>query len=168
MKITNILPLFYCSVLAAAISPPSGLYTIIPEAFGHQGYVGRRQIEDRSLRPKEVLVLGGTPEAWSVERQSDGKYRLSQRGGFAGESNGRLVAFLTREQGTDRWLIDSSTEDGNDIFTLARDPSRGWITPPPNDENDRQIWVQPLIIGAGEPPFYPPTELFRFVPLYDE
>lgn len=68
MKITSILPLFYFYVLASAIGPPSGLYFIVPEAFDHQGYVGRSKAEDRSLNPKQVLLLNDAPEPVSNKK----------------------------------------------------------------------------------------------------
>lgn len=68
MKIPSILPLFYFYVLASAIGPPSGLYVIVPEAFDHQGYVGRNKAEDRSLNPKQVLLLNDAPEPASNKK----------------------------------------------------------------------------------------------------
>ncbi|OBT53857.1 hypothetical protein VE04_06558 [Pseudogymnoascus sp. 24MN13] len=166
MKIANILPLFYFSVLAAAIGPPSGRYIIIPEAFDHQGYVGRSKTEDRSLNPKQVLLLNDAPpEPWFIERQSDGKYVLNQRGGFAGERNGLLLrSFSKTKRQTDGEL---NHRPKTAIVSLHRDPIRGWVSPSPSDAS-KQIRVQPLIVGPSDPPFFPSTELFQLIPFYNE
>lgn len=68
MKITSILPLFCFYVHASAVGPPTGQYIIIPRAFDDQGYVGRSITEDRSLNPKQVLLLNGVPEPASINK----------------------------------------------------------------------------------------------------
>jgi len=129
-------------------------------------FIGRSPGEDRSLNPKKVLLLPRDRQApeWLVRRSQD-TFRLEAYGAPVAARNRKLYACLIEKMCEKAsWVITPQPQFGPDVYTVETpDRSAGWIIP--NDEEDAQIAVRPLIVGPSEPPFFPPNELFKFIQL---
>ncbi|OBT49987.1 hypothetical protein VE04_09722 [Pseudogymnoascus sp. 24MN13] len=141
MKISSIIPLFAAlAAVKAQIAP--GLYTIRSLATDERGF-------------------------WDVRPATEGRYRLTIRQNPIGGFDNRLFAFLTEDPRINQeWFITPVVGYGaNNYIVETAHKARGWVAPDAFNP-DRQLGLRPLIVGASIPPFYPPTEVFTFTPLF--
>ncbi|KAH8092542.1 hypothetical protein BXZ70DRAFT_459676 [Cristinia sonorae] len=149
------------------MSPPlkPGHYLIQSVATGK--YIGRNSKEDRSLRPKPVLQLPDSvdPHPWIVEKLPDGdSYILRARGAPTAAVDGDVYAILLDVPLPEFWKISSPERNPNDEYIIeTNNRTRGWAVP--GDEDFIKIAVRPLIVGPSFPPFYPPNQVFKFIPV---
>ncbi|KAH7922327.1 hypothetical protein BV22DRAFT_1037609 [Leucogyrophana mollusca] len=138
----------------------TGIYNITCPILQEGSFVGRNTREDRSLRPKGIVSLppGGQPAAWNVEQLEGGRYKLSIGGAPTGVINNALYAFLLGEP-YEEWII--TYRPNHRAYTIEKEDMRaGWVMP--SEDDYTQIAVRPLIVGPSFPPFFPPTELWKF------
>ncbi|KAF8638991.1 hypothetical protein AX17_001794 [Amanita inopinata Kibby_2008] len=163
------------------MSLQSGFYTI----RNGDKFVGRYEIEDRSLLPKRVLVGDDNIQVkvsiswfdlsistahmmalnleWVVEALSNGRYKLSTGKAPTVAIDNKLFALLMDEDKPEEWVITERPQAGDSMYTVeAASKEEGWIAPTNDEEEVPQIAVRPLIVGPSMPPFFPPTEVFKF------
>jgi len=135
--------------------------------------IGRPLREDRSLLPKAVVALNPRDErtdqaVFDLELKDNGTYLIKSFGNFTANINDRLFAILLPEPAPQNWVLKKSERDDGDVFVvIAENSPLGWVLQ--EDEPGAQVAVRPLIVGPSLPPFYPPTELFKFTPVeYDD
>ncbi|MFF0393267.1 I66 family serine proteinase inhibitor [Kitasatospora sp. NPDC004615] len=134
----------------------SGYYTI----QNGQDLVGRRGIEDLSLRPKAIINQAGSADRpWVVEALPNGLYSLSAKGtrapiqdnaGTAIEDN-KLVALLMDPQYAVQWQL-VAVNGKNDTYRIV-EPRGGsaWMVREPGKES--QVEVLNSITGSASDAF---------------
>ncbi|KAL4062566.1 hypothetical protein J3A83DRAFT_1835101 [Scleroderma citrinum] len=91
-------------------------------------------------------------------RVNENTYTLTVNGLHVVARRGRLFASV---YGPPEQFRITYAERHNAYIIQKTDGPSGWVAP--IDEENRQILIRPLIVGPSEPPFYPSTQLFRFV-----
>lgn len=103
---------------------------------------------------------GVQPPRFIFQRVGVDTYLLTINGLQVVELDGRLFAVV--EGAAQEWVV--TYRSNHDAYTITKrldSPEEiGWIAP--TEGENRQIRVGPLIVGRSFPPFYPPTELFKF------
>ncbi|THG95045.1 hypothetical protein EW026_g6535 [Hermanssonia centrifuga] len=151
------------------MSLKEGNYIIRNRAQGQ--FIGRNLAEDLSLLPKKVINLphGVQAPVWTVlpVNDSDNKYRFKIGGSYVAEIDHLLFAVLLEEPLPTEWRVTPSERDGPNAYIIEKvDRSAGWVLP--EEEPYTQLAVRPLIIGASDPPYFPPTQLFEIIPFPEE
>ncbi|KAH8092541.1 hypothetical protein BXZ70DRAFT_1067063 [Cristinia sonorae] len=149
-----------------------GLYFI--QSVATDRFIARPQNEDKSLLPKAVVQLpaGQKPEsAWVVESlpgADDNSYILRIGGAPTAKVDDRLFAILIDgEPNPEVWKVTHPERNASNEFIVETNNSEaGWVIQDNSEDND-QILVKPLIVGKSFPPFYPPTEVFKFTPVHE-
>ncbi|KAF3913700.1 hypothetical protein AA313_de0202983 [Arthrobotrys entomopaga] len=139
----------------------AGRYKITSTLPEHH-VIGRRQGEDRSLRPKSII--------WDFENvaEDDDRYYIKCGGAYVGSLDNMLFAFL--QNGDDNqppanaamWqLKKAQAQEGYLIVCVSGDRPgfEGWQVW--NNEVEDQVLVRVLLVTPTEPARYPETELFN-------
>ncbi|KAF8885166.1 hypothetical protein BD779DRAFT_1534367 [Infundibulicybe gibba] len=131
---------------------PNGEYAIKCQLRGQ--FVGRAKNEDHSTRPKPIITIPGPRDhvPWFV--RSRGPHR---------PLGGNVYAIIEGGPKPEEWIIERQKQSG--LFTIESSDRRGgWVLPQDAAPEGTQVDFHPLIIGPSEPPFFPPTELWEFIP----
>ncbi|KAF8910924.1 hypothetical protein CPB84DRAFT_1762887, partial [Gymnopilus junonius] len=110
--------------------------------------------EDKSLSRRKLKSL----PCMEVERLENGRFILSNGGSPTTEIKGKVYADLLG-QNVIEWVIKRQQRSG--AYTIETpDGRRGWVLT--SKEVGTQVDSRPLIIGPSLPPFFPPSELWKF------
>ncbi|KAK7448420.1 hypothetical protein VKT23_013683 [Stygiomarasmius scandens] len=141
------------------MSLPSGTYII---RNGDKN-VGRRLAEDKSLLPKQVVLLpDGQDSTWEIENIGNDGYLLKNRNSPTANINDQVAALLIDQESAEKWHLEAVPQHGENRYIITtQDQSKGWVAP---EESNEQIKCQPLISTRSFPPLYLPTEVFEIVP----
>ncbi|KAL4072822.1 hypothetical protein V8B97DRAFT_259162 [Scleroderma yunnanense] len=101
---------------------------------------------------------GLQPPKFVFNRVNENTYTFTVNGLHVVARRGRLFASV---YGPPEQFRITYAERHNAYIIQKTDGPSGWVAP--IDEENRQILIRPLIVGPSEPPFYPSTQLFRFV-----
>ncbi|KDR68311.1 hypothetical protein GALMADRAFT_78837 [Galerina marginata CBS 339.88] len=142
----------------------TGNYTIASKAGNL--FVGRKANEDRSLRPKQVVLRpkdADRPEVstWTIEALADGTYILTIGGGRTADINKLVNAVLLDQPPPTKWRINPQFHQGQDTYTISleKDTGEGWQAAVSPDVG-QQITIKRYIVGRSFPPTYRPQDLF--------
>ncbi|KAH7924140.1 hypothetical protein BV22DRAFT_1130052 [Leucogyrophana mollusca] len=137
----------------------SGSYIIKSTALSGQGnFIGRDN--DGSLAPKKVFGLPYGVEApiWDLLVLPSGRVQLKIGGASLSEQDGRLWASLMNGDG-EEWAI--TYREYHNAYTIQRADATGWVSAPTFPCS--QIKIQPLVYAPSDPPYFPASELWKFI-----
>ncbi|KAH7884342.1 proteinase inhibitor [Phlebopus sp. FC_14] len=141
-----------------------GTYIITSPAL-EDSVIARSTREDLSLLPKKVVSIAKSAtepalSTWVVAKVDD-RYKLIVKGYPTAPLDDKLFAILSEEPPAEEWIVTyRKNHEAYTIETSSRE--RGWVVPLPDSE-DNQVLVQGLITGQSLPPYFPATELFKFI-----
>ncbi|KAF8869996.1 hypothetical protein BD779DRAFT_1582658 [Infundibulicybe gibba] len=160
---------------------PNGEYAIKCQLRGQ--FVGRAKNEDHSTRPKPIITIPGPRDhvPWFVRSVGGNKYILSISEGRTAPLGGNVYAIIEGGPKPEEWIIERQKQSGlftwvscfvgpasTNLIPVVRiessDRRGGWVLPQDAAPEGTQVDFHPLIIGPSEPPFFPPTELWEFIP----
>ncbi|KAF8585690.1 hypothetical protein K439DRAFT_1660109 [Ramaria rubella] len=149
---------------------PTGRYTI----FNGKDHASRQVAEDNSLQhgvfcPTDSRTnSASTLCSWQIEALPNGRYRLTI-GDPAVVIKALLYVSLINTDQAEEWVITERKTEGPSLYTIeTASKDAGWIAQ--KDEKHRQlaqIAVLPLTVSSGDPPVFPPNELWNIRPLVE-
>ncbi|MFI9325241.1 I66 family serine proteinase inhibitor [Kitasatospora aureofaciens] len=134
----------------------SGYYTI---QNGNDA-VGRRRIEDLSMRPKAVInqAPSGLESPWVVEAVSDDRYILRTRGARVTSEGDKLVALIFNTSQADEWQL-VPVNGMNRTYRVVAPNGAAWVVREPGKECQVEVLSSVPAGGSNE---------FTFTPVSDD
>ncbi|GAW08181.1 serine protease inhibitor [Lentinula edodes] len=126
--------------------------------------VSRNLAEDRSLKPKRIVLLEPTDKielTWIIEKSGDG-YILNNRGAPTAPIEDNVFALLVHQEGAAKWTIEAVPRHGKNAYFIKGSDGKGWVAP---DKVGEQIIYRTLIVGPSEPPAIPLNQIFQIIQL---
>ncbi|KAF3928791.1 hypothetical protein ABW21_db0206390 [Orbilia brochopaga] len=138
----------------------TGTYVI--KTFNKDFFISRRFAEDRSLLPKAIYArrAGGPDATWKITKNSDGTYRMSNKGGAIYQEGEFVFAQLMKEPVDLDWKITAVPQHGADAYIIETRNGQGWLTKGQVVDQETQVSVGPLASTRSIPPQYFPNEVF--------
>ncbi|KAF8579369.1 serine protease inhibitor [Ramaria rubella] len=146
---------------------PTGRYTI----FNGKDHASRQVAEDNSLQHGVFCPTDSRTNSWQIEALPNGRYRLTM-GDPTVVIKGLLYALIRNSDQAEEWVITERKNEGPSLYTIeTASKDAGWIAQ--KDEKHNQlaqagaIAVRPLTVSPGDPPVFPPNELWNIRPLVE-